>query len=161
VLRRTNTTVTIGEANMGNMRLLGRFFGSIVAEFAPEPPAHEKGPMQVSLDIVEMRNKYRLNINIIASKEDRAILKKTKMEMFMLCDIPNLVWDLDEFPKDSLTYLFCHSYSYPKFVDFAYLQQAEKAKEQIIANLYAMRSQLDNYKEYRDHPLTGKDKLEI
>jgi hypothetical protein len=117
--------------------------------------APEDGPMRVNLSVTDApkgswsdqgiqfgTHWKRLNIDVAMSKQDRAALKTSGFEMHSLFRHRH-----PKMPDVEVDYLNIHLFNTP-YVDFPNLQELDTAKAKLLDGLHALRTRLDQHREF-------------
>jgi len=123
------------------------------AQFAALPV---EGPMKVNITTEEVpaafssRSKYRMHIDVQMSQKDREALKRSGLEMHKLFDYPHPKWE-----DQDAQYLNCHLFN-TKYVDFPDMQALDRAKDELLEGLHALRSRLDQQRHHAQRQRAGQ-----
>lgn len=142
----------IGAVIIGGIILFVKFGQkSVEARISEGVP---EGPMKVNLEIEQISSrKHRLHIDVKMPKSDWDAIKAAGLGNYSLFEHEK-VTELDNF------YAVGHLLRV-KHVDFESLPEAATAKETFIASMHALRTRIDQQKEFAATPTQRKESLEI
>lgn len=112
-----------------------------------------EGPMKVNLEIEPRGSKHRLHIHVKMPKSDWDAVRAAGLGGYSLFEHKG-VTELDNF------YAVGHLLRV-KHVDFDDLPDALAAKEAVVTGLHALRTRIDQQKEFAATPTQRKESLEI
>lgn len=125
------------------------------------------GPMRVDIQSAESPlglGKQRLYVDVKLSKADWRIIERAGLRESSLCDVPpSSEWERNfnrENYGNDLTPVRVMYLTKPHHYDFDNIIQLNDTKEKLIANLHALRSQIDAYQDAQA-PAARKESFEL